>query len=120
MTLGKRIKELREKKGYTQRALADLLSIGNSTLAMYEVDKREPDNDTLSKIADFFGVSTDYLLGRNTPPARPSPTQEEKEEIKKEMIRLWDLLPEDEKTDVLRNFFEWKMRQSKKEDGHDK
>ena len=98
MTLGKRIKELREKKGYTQRALADLLSIGNSTLAMYEVDKREPDNDTLSKIADFFGVSTDYLLGRDTPPARPRPTQEEKDEI----LRLFDTLSEEEQTAFLK------------------
>lgn len=71
MTFGKRLKELREKMGYTQRQLADLLKISNSSLAMYELDKREPDNATLARLADFFNVSVDYLLGRTDDPGLP-------------------------------------------------
>lgn len=63
MFLGRRIKELREEAKYTQRALAQKLNISSSTLAMYETGKRDPDTATLSIIAQFFCVSTDYLLG---------------------------------------------------------
>lgn len=67
-SLGKRLKTLRNLKKLSQRELAKQLNIAPSTLAMYEIDKREPDYNTLKKIADFFQVSTDYLLGRiNTP-----------------------------------------------------
>lgn len=59
-----RIKLLREEKGLTQRDLARLLKLSPSTIAMYETDRRMPDPDTLRKIADFFDVSVDYLLGR--------------------------------------------------------
>jgi transcriptional regulator with XRE-family HTH domain len=69
MSLGKQIKSLRERKKLSQRKLAELLNMAPSTLAMYEVDKREPDFGTLEKIADFFGVSTDYLLGRLSDPS---------------------------------------------------
>jgi len=63
MALGERLKQLREKAGYSQRDLAKLLNIGSSTLAMYEVNRRQPDYDTLRIFASFFNVSTDYLLG---------------------------------------------------------
>lgn len=64
MSLGKRIALLRNKKNITQEHLANALGIARATIAMYETDKREPDNTNLKKIADFFGVSIDYLLGR--------------------------------------------------------
>jgi transcriptional regulator with XRE-family HTH domain len=64
MEFSKKLKELRTKKGLTQREMSVLLNISNSTIGMYETNKREPDNATLSRIADFFDVSTDYLLGR--------------------------------------------------------
>lgn len=55
---------MREKKGISQRELAKLIQLSPSTVAMYELDKRSPDNDTLIKLADYFNVPTDYLLGR--------------------------------------------------------
>ena len=64
MTFGSRIKELRTERGLTQREFADALSLGESTVSFYESDKREPDYETLNKIADFFAVSIDYLMGR--------------------------------------------------------
>jgi len=58
------IKELREEKGLTQRQLAEI--IGLTSNAVYEWEKRgkQPNFETLCKLADFFNVSIDYLLGR--------------------------------------------------------
>lgn len=65
MQFSERLKSLREKKEITQRELAKLINIASSTLAMYETGRRKPDFETLIKLADFFDVSTDYLLGRS-------------------------------------------------------
>lgn len=59
------IADLRKQKKITQAKLAQIIGIGRSTLAMYETDGSEPDFATASKLADFFGVSVDYLLGRD-------------------------------------------------------
>lgn len=57
-------KSLRTSRNYTQEELSKLLNITRSSLGMYETGKREPDYETLEKIADFFNVDMDYLLGR--------------------------------------------------------
>ncbi|EHQ90966.1 helix-turn-helix domain-containing protein [Desulfosporosinus youngiae] len=62
--LGKRLQQLRNKFGLTQEELAKILCMSRSTYAQYEVDRRKPDYDTLQRIADYFKVSTDFLLGR--------------------------------------------------------
>lgn len=59
-----RIKELRNEKDISQRDLAKIINLSPSTIAMYETGKRKPDTDTLQRIADYFNVSVDYLLGR--------------------------------------------------------
>lgn len=61
----KRLKELREEKDLTQAQLSTQLQISASAIGMYEQGRREPDNETLIKIANFFNVTIDYLLGRN-------------------------------------------------------
>jgi transcriptional regulator with XRE-family HTH domain len=61
---GKRIKELRKKKGLTQKSLASYLGISDRAIGYYENEQRTPPPDILQKIADFFDVSVDYLLGR--------------------------------------------------------
>lgn len=58
------MKELREEKNLLQRDLARYLNISTSAYGYYEQGKRKPDIETTKKIADFFDVSTDYLLGR--------------------------------------------------------
>ena len=63
-TLGSRIKNLREKRDIKQVDFAKKLGVSNVVLSRYESDERKPDYDTLQTIADFFEVSTDYLLGR--------------------------------------------------------
>lgn len=61
-----RFKELREKRGWTQDDAAERLGIARSTIAGYEGEKsRVPRPETLDKIAQDFGVSVDYLLGRD-------------------------------------------------------
>lgn len=62
---GTRIVALRKEKGLTQSQLAQELGISRSSLSLYEIEKREPDTETLFKISKHFGVSTDYLLGHS-------------------------------------------------------
>ncbi|CAI6314239.1 helix-turn-helix domain-containing protein [Bacillus subtilis] len=67
--LSDRLVELRKSKELTQQGLADKLKITRSSLSQYEIGNRQPDYETLKKIADFFEVTTDYLLGySNTKP----------------------------------------------------
>jgi len=61
---GLRLKELREKHGYTQEALAKKLNTSRSRIGMYEQGKRQPDFEMQEAIADLFNVSIDYLFGR--------------------------------------------------------
>ena len=58
-----RIKELRTEKGITQADLAKILKISDRAVGYYENGDREPDYSTLLKIATYFDVSIDYLLG---------------------------------------------------------
>lgn len=60
----KRLQLLRQEKKWTQAELAAKLGISKSTVGMYELGNRAPDNDLLVAIAKLFGVTTDYLLGR--------------------------------------------------------
>ena len=64
MEVGKRITELRAARGIYQKQLADDLQVSVATISNYENGRHIPDPVTLCKIADFFGVTTDYLLGR--------------------------------------------------------
>lgn len=59
-----KIKELRKKKGISQAELASKLNVVRSTICQYEKGTREPSYEVLQKLADFFDVSVDYLLGR--------------------------------------------------------
>ncbi len=62
-TLGERLKQLRKEKGLTQRKLAEILNLDDSSISMYERGKTSPPDDIKIKLANFFGVSVDYLLG---------------------------------------------------------
>ena len=59
-----RLKELRIKKGVLQSDVAAYIGVNNSTYAYYERGTHNPPPETLCKLADFFGVSVDELLGR--------------------------------------------------------
>lgn len=63
--ISKRLKLLRESKELSQKDLASFLGVSPSTIGMYESDKRTPDSDMLNRIANYFDVTVDYLLGRS-------------------------------------------------------
>jgi transcriptional regulator with XRE-family HTH domain len=63
MTILERIQELAKKRDITLKELS--LELGFSKNYLYSLKKQAPSADKLSKIADYFGVSTDYLLGRS-------------------------------------------------------
>ena len=65
MTFAQRLRDLRAREDLTQQELADNTHIARSTLAMYEYGKRRPDFEILDKLADYFDVSFDYILGRS-------------------------------------------------------
>lgn len=64
--LPERLKRLRQSMHLSQEQVARLLGVDRSTISSYESNVRQPPLDTLSRIADVFGVSTDYLLGRTS------------------------------------------------------
>lgn len=71
-TLGDKIKQLRNE--LTQEDLASLLQVDRSTLASWEVNRREPDIVTLCRIANLFNVSVDWLVGHKSDKCSPSKT----------------------------------------------
>ena len=64
-----RLKELRKKKGISQLRLATDLNTTQNTISRYETGERDPGIDELVKIADYFNVSVDYLIGRTENPS---------------------------------------------------
>lgn len=60
---GIKLKQLRNEKGITQKELADILNVRNTTISAWEKDIAEPPYDTLVELAKIFEVTTDYLLG---------------------------------------------------------
>ncbi|EMA6341720.1 MULTISPECIES: helix-turn-helix domain-containing protein [Bacillus cereus group] len=97
MTLGLRIRSLRESKKLTQKMLAEKLKIPNQNLSNYERGFRQPDYETLEKIADFFDVSTDYLLGRTqkkemTINELPALSEKEERDIAKDLEKTLEEL----------------------------
>lgn len=63
-SIGDRMKELREDNDFSQSALGKELGISRNSIATYENNNSTPSVDVLIKYADFFNVSTDYILGR--------------------------------------------------------
>ena len=61
MTLGEKLYRLREKRGLSQEELAQNIGISPQTLATWEQNLSTPDNTSLIKVVDFFGITSDYL-----------------------------------------------------------
>ncbi|ALX47484.1 helix-turn-helix domain-containing protein [Lentibacillus amyloliquefaciens] len=117
--LGKRLKESRIKAGYKQIDACKKLGISNGTLSGYERNYRDPDTQTLNKMASLYEVSVDWLVGNS---ADPEPTKEEEFDSLAEIKKIIDeygiediffhniddwknLTPED--VEELRNHFEY-------------
>lgn len=69
-TLSKRLKELRESKGYLQKFVADKIGVRSNTLSGYENGTRSPDPEMIVSLAKLYNVSTDYLLGYSDDPSK--------------------------------------------------
>ncbi|MBW7651341.1 MULTISPECIES: helix-turn-helix domain-containing protein [unclassified Anoxybacillus] len=105
MSFGDRLQELRNKMNLRQEDVAKKIGVGRTTYAMYEQGKREPDYETLLKIADLFGVSTDYLL-----------TGQEKTDSEKHLFFFdMDGLTEQEIEEIKKHieFIKWKAKQER-------
>ena len=96
-----RVKDLRNSQvpKMSQEKLGHLVGVGRTAVAMWESGKSEPDNATLVKLAEIFGVSADYLLGRTDQKETPTPAGEHRVEKQDLMAAFWggdkDLSPED-------------------------
>ncbi|WP_078577361.1 helix-turn-helix domain-containing protein [Salipaludibacillus agaradhaerens] len=65
---GKRLKILRQNKKLTQEELGKIINVSKVSISGYESGDRSPDTDNLRRLADYFDVTTDYLLGRSDHP----------------------------------------------------
>lgn len=109
MGFPERLKELRESRGLSQESLADTLGIPRSSITHYEKSEqnekeRLPRRERLEKIADFFNVQLDYLLGRTNDPS-PSKTSDNKnqpDELTSILYHKWDKLDERRRKQALK------------------
>ena len=63
ISFGERLKELRTEKGIGQVALAKELGVGKSVISLWELNQCDPTLTNLKRIAEYFGVTLDYLAG---------------------------------------------------------
>ncbi|WP_175616075.1 helix-turn-helix domain-containing protein [Piscibacillus halophilus] len=98
--------KLRKQKNLSQYQLADKLGFSRGQISNYEQGQREPDFETLKVIADFFNVSTDYLLTG-------------KEKNKEDNLYFFDLegLAEEEIEDIKEHieYMKWRKQKKKKD-----
>ena len=104
--IGDTLKRLRTKKGLTSEELCSKIGIKGGSYRNYERNDRKPDYDTLVKLADFYGVTTDYLLGRPDakPPEEPLDEFARKERLKsleKVFMKKYLALTEEQRDKVL-------------------
>jgi transcriptional regulator with XRE-family HTH domain len=98
--IGQRLKKLREEKDLTQAQVAKILGVSRTTYTQYETGKSEPDLATVSKLAEIYETSVDFLLGKTDIPTPIETiaahhdgedwTEEELEEIErfKEFVKM--------------------------------
>lgn len=126
MSLGKRLKYEREKRNWSQKFVAEKIGITNTVLSNYERDYRDPDTETLRKLAELYDVSIDYLLDRPLNTQNNSLTEIEKvindlgvESFFFKDIEAWKhLRPED--VEELKRHFEYVAHKAKERNKNDR
>ena len=116
--LGDKLKELREDKNMSQKALADKLGVTQQAVGKWERGKSEPDIATINKLADIFEVNTDYLLGRIDDPSPTKPRELPQTVAPYLADGLKELTPEARKE--VMDFIEYVKVKYAKKDGDDK
>lgn len=87
----KRLRQLRTNKKLTQKDVAEFLGVDRTTYVKYETGASEPNFETLQRLATFFGVSTDYLLGTETQKT-PALTAKDERDIARELEKTLNRL----------------------------
>ena len=104
----KRLRELRESRNMYQKELAAELNVTMQTISGWEINRTTPDYETLVKIANFFDVSTDFLLGNEEKATNLEIELKEKEALKKLLIENGYLTENEELTkEELKNLIEF-------------
>jgi len=75
------LKKLREQSGVSQKKLAEEIHVSQQTVGSWEVNRTTPNPDLMNRVADYFNVSLDYLLGRET-------TNSSKEKIRRIGVKI--------------------------------
>lgn len=99
-----RIREIREAKGLQQKVLASNLGIKPNRLSQYETGAREPDLETLARIASALNVSVDDLMGRPETQKKPTPVLEDGLDdvaLEKKFMSWFRVQPPDRQKEVL-------------------
>jgi len=96
--IGDILKQLRNEKEMTIAKAAETFGVANRTYSSYELEEREPNLSLLIKLADFYNVSTDYLLGRTEIKAMAGTSPAEQLDVtaaEQEIIRRYTEFPEE-------------------------
>jgi transcriptional regulator with XRE-family HTH domain len=97
----KRLKELRDEKGISQKDLAEAVNLSQQAIAKYETDTATPNPDTLAAIANYFNVSIDYLVCNSDIKKAPATNDSDEGEPVQKMIQLLlTMSPENQKKAV--------------------
>jgi transcriptional regulator with XRE-family HTH domain len=116
-TIGNRIKHLREEKEWSQRELADRVGINYSVINRIELDKRPVKDHEISKFADVFSVTTDYIMCKTD--KRNGQAEKRQDENINTAFYDFDNLTEEEKEyletqlEIFRKFKEGKRSEEK-------
>ncbi len=100
MKINEKIKELREEKNLSQYKISSLLEIQRYTYANWEQGRSEPSSEQLIKLADFFNVSIDYLVGREDDYVKPQ-VESTLSYREQKLLRAFSQLDDDEKDKII-------------------
>lgn len=94
MNIGHQLRRLLEQDGITQKQLAQALSISTTTLNGYVQNRRQPDANTVIRLASYFNTTTDFIYGLT---ALREPTASPYNADERHLINIYRAIPEDKK-----------------------
>ena len=97
--MGNRIRALRKDNGLTMKQLGKKIGLAESTISQYETGKRNPDNETLLKLGEIFGVTVGYILGSEEKEIAPG--EQALTEGEKTLLELFRKIPSEQQEMVL-------------------
>lgn len=112
--LGDKIKKLRQRENIQQNDFAKKIGVSNVVLSRYESGERKPDYEVLQKIASYFDVSTDYLLGQSDNPRMTAEEEFQAFANDPELGRWYRELPESNEEDLQKLRQMWEIIKSDK------